>query len=118
MEKESRLDIVFLDCSNYPQVVLVEETDQEQSKAKWEREAMGGTKVFRHLTLTENHSIPSQVLDSLRAFEGISQMERGLEEVIRRAFDVGRQFERTYPDGKGSQMDPDIQAARKTSVSA
>ena len=81
------LDIAVLDCSNYPQLVVVEETNLEDDKKRWEKDEPESAKVFDHIGVRGHDSAPdSYVGDALAVLCQNRQFERGLQEILERVF--------------------------------
>ena len=100
------LHIVVLDCSNYPQLLVVEEQTVEADRAKWEK-TEGRDKpnrVFEHIDCYADHG-NGQMLDVISSLCSIRQFERQFESVLDQVFRAGRRFERQYPEGRGSVGD-------------
>ena len=98
------LDIAVLDCSNYPQLVVVEETNLDDDKKRWEKDEPDSAKVFSHIGVREGEP-DAYVGEVLEALCKNRQFERGLQGIFERVFRSGRQFEREYPEGRGSNGD-------------
>lgn len=102
------LHITILDSSNYPQLVVVEETTIEQDRAKWEQEKEGAidkpTKVFDHIQCYNSQG-SGEVLDIINSLCKMYQFNRQFRSILGQVFQAGRNYERKYPEGRGSQND-------------
>lgn len=98
------LNIAVLDCSNYPQLVVVDEQTIEEDRKKWEKDGSDPSRVFEHLQVHGSHGEDAAV-DVFASLCKMREMERELEHILGEVFAAGRRFERAYPEGRGSCAD-------------
>jgi hypothetical protein len=98
------MKLTILDCTNYAQLAIDRDETMEGARIHWENDGM--TRVWGLVELEDSAS-----MKALSALCEMSQFNLELRRALLEVFEAGRRFERAYPNGRGSLVDPEARAA-------